>query len=365
MTELSAESKQKIDSLRKEIDRIDHSLVGLLNERLQYAMQIGGIKNSQGGDIYVPKREEEVLAKVESLNQGPMPGNAIRSIFREVMSASISAERQTVIAYLGPETTFTHQAAVRKFGSSLAYVAYPGIADVFHAVEHGDAHYGVVPIENSSEGAVFHSMDMLVESDLKIISQIYLDIAHNLISSSQLSEIHTVYSKDQALGQCRRWLSQYLPNAELVPFSSTAAAVQKVKNLPGAAAIASSLAAETYEVPIVAPAIQDLSDNVTRFLILGKNGRLEPLGAGKDRTSLLISLNNEVGVLERVLSHFSRRGIDLSKIESRPSRKRLWDYVFFIDLIGHIQDAAVKEAIDALTHGGAVVKWLGSYPNSR
>ncbi len=364
MTELSAESKRKIDLLRQEIDRIDKSLVSLLNERLRYAMQIGGIKNSQGGEIYVPKREEEVLSKVEALNQGPMPATSIRSIFREVMSASISAERRTVIAFLGPETTFTHQAAVRKFGSSLDYVAYPEIGDVFHAVEHAEAHYGVVPIENSSEGAVFHSMDMLVESDLKIISQIYLDIAHNLISSSPLSEIKAVYSKDQALGQCRRWLSQHLPGVELIPYSSTAAAVQKVKDLPGAAAIASSLAAITYGVPVVASSIQDRMDNVTRFLVLGKNGQSEPIGEGRDKTSLLISLSNEVGVLEKVLSHFSRRGIDLSKIESRPSRKRMWDYVFFIDLIGHIQDQNVKEAITALTHSGAVVKWLGSYPNS-
>lgn len=351
--------------MRQNIDQIDRDLVRLLNERLQFAMKIGAIKNTEGGAVYVPKREEEVLTKVANLNAGPMPENAIRAIYREIMSASISMERKTVVAYLGPVATYTQQAAVKKFGASLDYVAYPGIGDVFHAVERGEADYGVVPIENSSEGAVFHSLDMFIESDLKVVSQIYLDIVHNLISVSPLSEIKTVYSKDQAIGQCRRWLSQHLPNVELVSFPSTAAAVEKVKGMKGAAAIASGLAAELYEVPIAAAAIQDRMNNVTRFLVLGKNGICEPLGEGRDKTSLLISLTDEVGILERILVRFSKRNLNLSKIESRPSGKRLWEYVFFIDLVGHYQDPVVREAIEDVKSLGVQVKWLGSYPNSK
>lgn len=365
MTDFPTEPKGQIEALRQNIDQIDRDLVRLLNERLQFAMKIGAIKNTEGGAVYVPKREEEVLTKVANLNAGPMPENAIRAIYREIMSASISMERKTVVAYLGPVATYTQQAAVKKFGASLDYVAYPGIGDVFHAVERGEADYGVVPIENSSEGAVFHSLDMFIESDLKVVSQIYLDIVHNLISVSPLSEIKTVYSKDQAIGQCRRWLSQHLPNVELVSFPSTAAAVEKVKGMKGAAAIASGLAAELYEVPIAAAAIQDRMNNVTRFLVLGKNGICEPLGEGRDKTSLLISLTDEVGILERILVRFSKRNLNLSKIESRPSGKRLWEYVFFIDLVGHYQDPVVREAIEDVKSLGVQVKWLGSYPNSK
>lgn len=365
MTDFQAEPKGQIEALRQNIDQIDSELVRMLNERLQFAMQIGAIKNSKGGAVYVPKREEEVFNKVGKLNKGPMPEDAIRAIYREIMSASICMERKTVVAYLGPEATYTHQAAVKKFGASLDYVAYPGIGDVFNAVERGDADYGVVPIENSSEGAVFHSLDMFMESELKIVSQVYLDIVHNLISLSPISEIHTVYSKDQAIGQCRRWLSQHLPKAELVSFASTAAAVEKVKGMPGTAAIASALAAELYQVPVAASAIQDRLNNVTRFLVLGKHGSSEPLGNGQDKTSLLISLTDEVGILERILVRFSKRNLNLSKIESRPSGKRLWEYVFFIDLIGHYEDPVVREAIEDVKSLGVQVKWLGSYPNPK
>ncbi|RME70155.1 MAG: chorismate mutase, partial [Verrucomicrobia bacterium] len=271
-----------LDKLRAQIDEIDREILRLLNERVRLAAQIGHVKLKEGAEIYVAKREEEVLQKLAAQNQGPLTEQAIRAIYREIMSAAIALEKTTVIAYLGPEATFTHQAALKKFGAMLNYMPLPNITDVFIAVEKGEADYGVIPIENSTEGAVFHSLDMLVESDLKIVAQIFLDIQHNLISRSKLEEITKVYSKDQALGQCRRWLHQNLPNAVCLEAESTARAVEIARDNPGTAAIASSLAAELYGVPIVAPNIQDKADNTTRFLVIGRQPS-GPLGEGRDK----------------------------------------------------------------------------------
>ena len=236
------------------------------------------------------------------------------------------------------------------------------ISDVFSAVEAGDCDYGVVPIENSTEGAVFHSMDELVESDLKICAQVYLPIEHCLIAQSPLDAIKEVHSKDQALGQCREWLRRNLPNAELVESHSTASAVEIAAKRSEVAAIASSIAAELNDVPIVQKGIQDNSENVTRFLVIGKT-EVRPLGDSHDKTSLVISLKDQSGALEKALMPFAKRGINLSKIESRPSRKKAWDYFFFIDLIGHIEEDLVQEAIEELKDCSSFVKWLGSYPN--
>lgn len=352
-----------LDWIRGEIDSLDREIVQHLNRRLELASEIGKIKRKDGAPIYVPKREEEILRKLKEINKGPLTEKALRAIYREIMSAAIALEKTTRIAFLGPEATFTHQAAMKKFGASLEYSPWATIADVFNAVEKGEADYGVVPIENSTEGAVFHSLDMLVESDVKIVAQIYLEIVHNLLSVSPLSEIQTVYSKDQALGQCRTWLQRNLPHAELCESASTARAVQLVRGKPGGAAIASSIASEIYGVPIAAENVQDKADNVTRFLVIGK-GSSGPSGKGKDKSSFVISINDDVGALQRAIQPFSNRGINLSKIESRPSRKKLWDYYFFIDVIGHFEDPPVREAIEELKHLCPLVKWLGSYPNS-
>lgn len=353
-----------LDSIRRDIDSLDREIVSLLNRRLALAAEVGRVKRENGAAVYVPKREEEVLRKLAEFNSGPLGERALRAIYREIMSASIALEQPTRVAFLGPEATFTHQAALKKFGASLEYRPHLNIADIFTAVEKGEADYGVIPIENSTEGAVFHSLDMLVESDLKIVAQVYLEIAQNLFSRSPLEEITRVYSKDQALGQCRRWLQAHLPHAELCDDSSTAAAVRRVKEEPGAAAIAGSLAGPMYDVPEVAANIQDKADNITRFLVVGKEVS-GPVENGESKTSLVVSIRDEVGALQKTIDPFSTRGINLCKIESRPSRRKPWDYYFFIDIIGHYEDEPVREAVRELEGRCPFIKWLGSYPNAR
>ncbi|MFL2847573.1 MAG: prephenate dehydratase [Coraliomargaritaceae bacterium] len=355
-------SKQNLDKQREQIDKIDADIVQSLNQRLRIAHEIGKIKTESGADFYDPAREAEVFKKLSDLNQGPLNQSALKAIYREVISASIALEKDLQVAFLGPEATYTHQAVLKNFGVSLKATPMKTISDVFSAVEAGDCDYGVVPIENSTEGAVFHSMDELVESDLKICAQVYLPIEHCLISQSPRESIKEVHSKDQALGQCREWLRRNLPNAELVESHSTASAVEIAAERPEVAAIASSIAAELNKVAIVQKGIQDNSENVTRFLVIGKTD-VRPLGEGNDKTSLVISLKDQSGALEKALMPFAKRGINLSKIESRPSRKKAWDYFFFVDLIGHIEEESVQAAIEELKECSSFVKWLGSYPN--
>ncbi len=355
-------SKQNLDKQREQIDKIDADIVQSLNQRLRIAHEIGKIKTESGADFYDPAREAEVFKKLSDLNQGPLNQSALKAIYREVISSSIALEKDLQVAFLGPEATYTHQAVLKNFGVSLKATPMKTISDVFSAVEAGDCDYGVVPIENSTEGAVFHSMDELVESDLKICAQVYLPIEHCLISQSSLESIKEVHSKDQALGQCREWLRRNLPNAELVESHSTASAVEIAAERPEVAAIASSIAAELNKVAIVQKGIQDNSENVTRFLVIGKTD-VRPMGEGNDKTSLVISLKDQSGALEKALMPFAKRGINLSKIESRPSRKKAWDYFFFVDLIGHIEEESVQAAIEELKECSSFVKWLGSYPN--
>ena len=356
-------SLEELNSKRDSIDHIDSEIVALLNKRLELASAIGAIKEKSGAEIYDPAREALVFQKLEQLNQGPLTQKALEAIYREVISASIALEKELVVAFLGPEATYTHQAVLKNFGASLKTSAMKTIQDVFASVESGECAYGVVPIENSTEGAVFHSMDQLVESDLKICAQVYLPIEQYLISKSSLDGVKEVHSKDQALGQCREWLRRNLPNATLVETSSTASAVQVASERSEVAAIASALSADLYAMPILEKSIQDKANNVTRFLVVGNN-TVKRVGDGKDKTSLVVSLKDQAGALEKALMPFAERGINLSKIESRPSRKKAWDYVFFIDLIGHIEDTLVQEAVEELKACTSFVKWLGSYPNT-
>lgn len=350
-----------LNQLRAQIDQIDGEIVERLNRRTELASEIGRIKREQGGEIYVPKREEEVFAKITALSRGPLGAPALRAIYREVISAAIALEKTTTVAYLGPPATFCHQAALKSFGASLEYYPRPSVSDVFAAVERGDADYGVIPIENSTEGSVSHTLDMLAESELKILSQVFLEISHHLIARAPISGIRRVYSRDQALAQCRRWLQTHLPKAEFTECSSTARAVQIAAEEEGAAAIASSLAADLYGVPVVAPNIQDKADNTTRFFVMGRKSS-GALGGGRDRTSLLISISDSPGALHASLEPFSRRGINLCKIESRPSKRRVWDYYFFVEIVGHHDDGPVQEALGELRRHCSLVKWLGSYP---
>lgn len=354
-----------LEPIRKKIDQIDVQLVGLLNQRLVLAAEIGKMKRSHGGEIYVPEREEAVFRKVTDRNEGPIKNDALRAIYREIMSAAIALEKPLSIAYLGPEASYTHAAAIKKFGASVDYHAMATVRDIFTAVEKGEAEYAVIPIENSTEGSVREAFDSFVESELKIVAQIYLEISHALISNSPLEAIERVYSKDQALAQCRLWLQRHLPHAQLVEATSTTRAVQRAKDEPGAAAIAGDLAAAHYDVPIVERNIQDKADNTTRFFVLGRKAS-GSVGQGKDVTSLLVSLGDEAashsGALLKMLMPLAERGINLSKIESRPSKKRPWDYYFFLDVTGHYEDPKVKEAVAELKRFCPMVKWLGSYP---
>ncbi len=351
--------------IRAKIDVIDRQLVELLNQRLSLAAEIGKVKRSTGGQIYAAEREDAVLRKVSGQNTGPIKNEALHAIYREIMSAAIALEKALLIAYLGPEASNTHAAAMKKFGASVDYHAMPTVSDIFTAVEKGETDYAVIPIENSTEGSVREALDSFVESDVKIVAQIYLEINHALISNSSLENIERVYSKDQALAQCRHWLQRHLPNAQLVDAPSTSRAVQLAKQEPGTAAIAGELAADHYDVPVVVRNIQDKADNTTRFFVIGKQPT-GPVGGGKDLTSLLVSLGDEAashsGALLKMLMPLAERGINLSKIESRPSKKRPWDYYFFLDVTGHYEDPAMKEALTELKKFCPLVKWLGSYP---
>lgn len=354
-----------LQPIREQIDKLDRQLVEVLNQRLSLAAEIGKLKRSSGGQIYVAEREDAVLRKVSALNQGPIKDEALRAIYREIMSAAIALEKPLLIAYLGPEATNSHQAALKKFGASVDYHAMATFADIFTAVEKGEADYGIIPIENSTEGSVRDALDPFVTSDLKIVAQLYLEISYCLISNAPLEKITKVYSKDQALGQCRLWLQRHLPHAQLIDASSTARAVQIARDEEGAAAVANELAALHYEVPVLAKAIQDKSNNTTRFFVIGKRAS-GPVGGGRDMSSFLISLGDEAaahsGALLKMLMPMAARDINLSKIESRPSKKRPWDYFFFIDVTGHYEDANMKEALAELKQFCPMVKWLGSYP---
>ncbi len=356
-----------LQPLREKIDGLDRQLVELINQRLTLAAEIGRIKRSTGGEIYVPEREDAVLRKIAAQNQGPIKVEALRAIYREIMSAAIALEKPLLVAYLGPEASNTHAAAMKKFGASVDYHAMATIADIFTAVERSEADLAVIPIENSTEGSVRETLDSFVESDLKIVGQIHLEISHALISRSPLEKIERVYSKDQALAQCRNWLLRHLPHAQLIDAPSTSRAVQIARDDPATAAVAAELAATFYGVPVVARNIQDKADNTTRFFVLGRKPA-GPVGGGKDTTSLLVSLGDEAtshsGALLKMLMPLAERGINLSKIESRPSKKRPWDYYFFLDVAGHYEDAPMKAALTELKSFCPLVKWLGSYPSS-
>lgn len=349
------------NQIRGKIDSIDAQIIDLLAERISCAKEIGAMKSQNGEEVYVPSREILVFKNLAEKNCGRIPENSLKAIYREIISASISAEKKLLVAYLGPKATFTQQAALKNFGSSVEYRPIPSIPDVFSAVAAGDTDYGVIPIENSTEGAVLHSMDMLAESSLYIVGQIYLKIEHCLLSRGKLDEIRKVCSKDQAIGQCRAWLHRHLPKAVLEPVDSTTTAVQMAAENPEIGAIASSIASTQYNVPILEKGIQDKKDNQTRFLVIGKKAAARTDGV-KYKTSIVISLSDRPGALSEVLIPFERADVNLTRIESRPNRKKAWDYYFFIDFEGHWEDEKTRKAVKELSDRLPMIKWLGSYP---
>lgn len=346
--------------LRNKVDSIDSGILKLLNKRAEIILDIGKMKAKKNGAIYVPAREKSVYEKLVNKNKGPMPDNSVKAIFREIMSGSLQLERPLKIAYFGPEFTFTHLASMKKFGSSVEYTSCPTISDVFAEVERKRADYGVVPIENSIEGAVNHTLDMFADSDLKICSEVFLDISHNLLSKeSSRKNIVKVYSHPQVFGQCRLWLETNLPRAELIEVSSTAKAAEIASKEKRSACIATEPAAKKHHLRILCSSIEDSSHNVTRFLVIG-NTDVRP--TGEDRTSIMFSVKDRAGALHDMLVPFKKYGINLTKIESRPSKVRAWEYYFFVDMEGHYLDSRLKRALDELKKVSSYMKVLGSYP---
>jgi chorismate mutase/prephenate dehydratase len=353
---------------RKAIDKLDAQIVKLLNDRTRHVLQIGEIKIKAGEAIYVPHRERTVLQRICKMNPGPITSESLRAIYREIMSSALSLEKSMTIAYLGPEATFTHQAALEKFGSSLRYSAQKTIPDIFTEVSKNRADYGVVPVENSTEGVVTHTLDMFVDSPLKIVAQIILPIQYCLAGQARLKDVQRLHAHPQALAQCRVWVQRHLPKAEIFESSSNArsaelaaAAAENGSPLRGkVAAITGFLAAEKYKLQIIERDIQDFNANATRFLVLGP--QCGP-PTGRDRTSIMFSIADEVGALYRALAPFRRYKLNMTKIESRPSKRKAWEYFFFVDCDGHMTDRKVAHAIACLEEVCNFVKVLGSYPN--
>lgn len=357
---------EDLKELRKEIDAIDEEILKLLNQRAKLAKRAGEIKKSMGLEVHVPEREREIINRIIRLNKElygeEFPTEAVVHIYREIISACLSLEKELKIAYLGPKATFTHQAALEYFGFSAHYVPVSTIEDVFREVETGRVDYGVVPVENTTEGVVNYTLDMFLESDLKIVGEVVIPIKLNLLSTaSGLENIKTVYSHRHALAQCKEWLRKNLPQASLIETESTAKACELVMELEDAGAIASEVAAYTYHLNILAENIQDNPNNYTRFLVIGKRW-MKP--TGKDKTSIIFAVKDEAGALYKALESFYRYGVNLTKIVSRPSKKKVWDYVFFVDLEGHAEEENVKKALELLQERSQMVKVLGSYPKA-
>ncbi|MDI6800812.1 MAG: prephenate dehydratase [Thermodesulfovibrionales bacterium] len=351
---------KEINALRNAIDSIDSQIVELLNKRASVAIEIANIKRKANLNFHAPERERAILERIVALNKGQFPNDALKVIFREIMSASLSLEEPLKVAYFGPEGTFTNLAALRHFGSSAKYIPIEGIKGVFDAVEGGKADYGVVPIENSNEGVVSYTLDMFMDYDLKIYAEVMLEVSHNLLSKSgDRSIIKRIYSFPQATAQCRVWLESNMPHIPIVESTSTARAAELASSDEDGAAIASELAARLYDLQFIERHIEDNKNNYTRFLVIAKN---YPSKSGKDKTSILFSVKDKPSALYEVLLPFRKAKINLTKIESRPSKKRAWEYIFFVDMEGHIEDKKVKKAIDEIRDACLYLKNLGSYP---
>ncbi|MFQ5659199.1 MAG: prephenate dehydratase [Gammaproteobacteria bacterium] len=353
----------KLEEIRARIDEVDSKLVRLISERARLATEVAKIKNNEDDDTYYrPEREAQVLRRVIELNEGPLSEEEIARLFREIVSACLALEQVLNIAYLGPQGTFTQSAALKHFGHSVKTIVLPSIDQVFREVESGACHYGVVPIENSIEGIVNHTLDMLIHSSLKICGEVELRIHQHLMSKADnIDTIEKVYSHEQSLAQCRGWLDNHLLKAERVPVNSNAEAAKYACEDTSSAAIAGESAAEYYGLDIVANNIEDDPNNTTRFMVIGSK---DSPPCGKDKTSLIFSTLNQPGALHKMLACFAEHNVSLTRIESRPSRRETWDYIFFADVEGHVKDEAVAASLAQLETCAAMVKLLGSYPRA-
>jgi chorismate mutase/prephenate dehydratase len=358
---VSLSRKESVDALRKKIDQIDEKLVALLNDRASLAIRIGHNKRLNNEGIYAPSREQAILHRVAQLNRGPLPHQAIRSVFREVIGVCRSLESPLKVAFFGAEATYSHLAAREKFGSLASLLPTSSIQEVFHDVRQGRVSFGVVPIENSTEGVVAHTLDLLVDSDLRICAEAFLEIHHSLLShTGRPEDLERIVSHPQALGQCRRWLARHFPKIEVEEVASTAHAAMMAATEVKLGAISSSLAQEVYGLRIIAENIEDQSNNITRFLIIGRD---DSRPSGDDKTSLVFSVQDRPGILHRMLEPFAKSRINLTKIESRPLKNKPWEYMFFIDFKGHKEESGVRRAIRKLEKSCLFLKVLGSYPS--
>jgi chorismate mutase/prephenate dehydratase len=350
-----------LEELRGAIDGIDDRILELLRERAELVEKVGQVKDKSGDPYYAPEREEALLRRLASANRSRLPESSLRAIYREIVSSMRALEQTIKVAYLGPRSTFSHQAAARHFGYAVELLPDRTIADVFEAVERGRAHYGVVPIENSQEGAVNATLDRFMDSEARICAQIFLPVELNLLGRGPLDQVRKVYSHPQPFGQCRRWLAEHMPGAECIEVSSTARAAEMAAAEENSAALAGGLAGEEFGLPVLARAIQDSSSNVTRFFVIG---RQPARPSGRDKTSVMFAVKDQPGALAKALAPFEKSGISLTRIESRPSKRQAWEYYFFADFAGHAEDAKVAAALGELSGVCAFTRILGSYPDT-
>ncbi|MBA1148298.1 prephenate dehydratase [Ectothiorhodospiraceae bacterium WFHF3C12] len=353
-----------LESIRARIDALDDQILQLINERARAAEDVARIKRDAGesGDFYRPAREVSVLKRIRDNNPGPLKNEDVTRLFREIMSACLALQQPLKVAFLGPEGTYTQEATVKQFGHGAGMLPLESIDSVFREVEAGGAHYGVVPVENSTEGVVTHTLDRFMNSPLQIVGELELPIHHNLCAAGDsLEGIARVYSHQQGLAQCRRWLDVNLPQAERVAVSSTAEAARRAAEEPDSAAVASDAAAERYGLNVLKDNIQDGAVNTTRFLVLGQHS---PPPTGEDKTSIVVSRANKPGGLAGLLAPLARYGLNMTRVESRPSHEGMWQYVFFIDLLGHVEEPTVKRALDEMQQLASLLRVLGSYPRA-
>jgi len=350
-----------LDELRNRIDELDHQLVKLLNERAHVVVDIGKLKNKTAKPVYAPDREKEVLARIVEANKGPLPDKCLIAIWRELMSGSFGLERPLRIAYLGPGGSFSHTAAMLKFGQSVEYESVTDIKSIFEEVSKGHCDLGLAPVENTMGGGVIETLDALIDSNVKVCAEVLMAIHHNLMGNCTLQEIEKIYSKPEVFAQCRNWLSATFKDAQTIPVASTARAAQLAAEEPRAAAIGSSIAAELYGLRIVCENIEDTVNNVTRFLIISKE---DSRPTGEDKTAMLFSTAHKAGALADVLDVFKQYGINMTNIESRPSRKRQWEYYFFVDFLGHRTEKHIQEGMEESRKHCLQLSILGSFPRA-
>ena len=353
--------------IRERIDEVDERIQSLINERARLAQQVGLSKGDLGSavDYYRPEREAEVLRRIKARNEGPLRDEEMLRLFREIMSACLAQQEPLKVGFLGPEGTFTQTAVYKHFGHSVRALPFHTIDEIFHEVESGVADFGVVPIENSTEGSVNNTLDMFLTSPLKIAGEIELRIEQHLLGSETgLDRIERICAHEQSLAQCRGWLREYLPHVELIGMSSNAAGARRARDEAGTAAIGPAVAADVYDLQVLVSNIEDRADNATRFLVIGR----ELLAAsGSDKTTILVSTSDTAGgagVLHQLLQPLANHGVSMTRIESRPSRRRNWDYVFFIDLDGHAEESPAREALAELQECSSLFRILGAYPKA-